>query len=189
MQQKYSALEGGRRGTLRNVGALRQPAENRRWKALALSGLLLLCPQALRAENANLQLNLVITAPPDCASSPDPIIVDFGDVLSTRIDGVGYKKTQLVYALNCSAPASNLLKMTLEGLSAGFSGALRTNIANLGIAFYRDSARVNLSSASGLSFTNGSPPNLYAVPIKAAGATLTTGGNFSASATMKIDYN
>ncbi|MFC0226924.1 fimbrial protein [Serratia aquatilis] len=116
--------------------------------------------------------------------------IHFGDVLSTRIDGVNYQRKAVGYTLACDRTPTGTLTMTLTGTPAGFtggSGALGTSLNNLGIAFYSGSTRLTLNSAMAFSYTN--QPALYAVPIKATAATFSSGGYFSAAANLVINYN
>ncbi|WP_156293089.1 fimbrial protein [Serratia oryzae] len=112
--------------------------------------------------------------------------IHFGDVLSTRIDGVNYQRKAVGYTLACDRTPTGTLTMTLTGTPGG-NGALGTSINNLGIAFYNGSTRLTLNNALAFSYTN--QPTLFAVPTKAAGATLSTGGYFSATANLVINYN
>jgi type 1 fimbria pilin len=128
----------------------------------------------------------VILPPPCTINNNQTIRVDFGDeVMTTRIDGVNYKQT-IAYSLNCEIQKSNALKMSIQGNTAGFgTGLLRTNKSDLGIALYYETQRLNINTWFNYTYPN--QPVLYAVPVKRSGATL-TGGEFTASATLLIDY-
>lgn len=141
-----------------------------------------------QADTANLNLKLTIITPPDCTiKGGSAMSVNFGDVQQVLIDG-NYKKTLIDYGLVCTGVASSLLKMTLSWTNATLGGgaAIQTNRTNLGIAVYRDSTRLNNNES--LNFTNGSPPVLYAVPVKPSGVMLTDGGSFSGDMTLTLDY-
>lgn len=140
-----------------------------------------------QADTANLNLTLIIVQPPNCSFSGTGQNVNFGDVEQGLVDG-SYKRTQINYDLTCSGLESNALRMTLSGMSSSLGGgaAVPTNRTNLGVAIYRDSTR--LSNNAALNFTNGSPPTLYAVPVKPAGMMLTAGGVFSGTLTMTLSY-
>lgn len=144
-------------------------------------------PQA-QADTANLNLKLTIITPPQCTIKGGTLLnVSFGDVQQGLIDG-NYKKTLIDYGLVCTSVASNAMRMTLGWTNATLGGgaAIQTNRSNLGIAIYRDSTR--LSNNQSLNFTNGSPPVLYAVPVKPSGVMLTDGGTFSGTMTLTLDY-
>ncbi|CAI1221618.1 TPA: fimbrial protein [Serratia fonticola] len=141
-----------------------------------------------QADTANLNLKLTIVTPPQCTiKGGTAMSVNFGDVRQESIDG-NYKKTLIDYGLVCTSVASSLLKMTLGWTNATLGGgdSIQTNRTNLGIAVYRDSTR--LSNNASLNFTNGSPPALYAVPVKPSGVMLTDGGSFSGYMTLTLDY-
>ncbi|WP_447885624.1 fimbrial protein [Serratia fonticola] len=144
-------------------------------------------PQA-QADTANLNLSLTIITPPQCTIKGGTLLnVSFGDVQQGLIDG-NYKRMPIDYGLACTSVASNALRMTLSWTNATLGGgaSIQTNRSNLGIAIYRDSTR--LSNNQSLNFTNGSPPVLYAVPVKPSGVMLTDGGSFSGTMTLTLDY-
>ncbi|MFC0226923.1 fimbrial protein [Serratia aquatilis] len=158
------------------------------WKKVVwmLLGGLTFWSQALMADQANLSLRLTIYAPPSCTiNSGYSVPVDFGNVLSTQVDGVNYKKV-VPYNLSCSN-LTGAVSMSLSGGTNFPSGALGTSLPDLGIAFYTDSTKWNLGESR--SFSYNSRPTMYAVPIKTPGVTLTTGGDFTAGVTLVINYN
>lgn len=128
----------------------------------------------------------IILPPPCTINNNQTIRVDFGDeVMTTRIDGVNYKQA-IAYSLNCEIQKSNNLKMSIQGGTAGFgTGLLSTNKSDLGIALYYGTQQLNINTWFNYTYPN--QPVLYAVPVKRSGATL-TGGEFTASATLLIDY-
>jgi type 1 fimbria pilin len=138
---------------------------------------------------ANVPVNIrgtVIIPPPCTINNNQTIRVDFGDeVMTTRIDGVNYKQA-ITYSLNCDIQKSNNLKMSIQGTGASFNSALlRTDKNGLGIALYRGTQPLNANAW--FNYTYPSKPELYAVLVKQSGATL-TGGEFTAAATLLIDY-
>ena len=143
----------------------------------------------LAALTVNFNGTLVVT-PPECTvNGGSTADVQFGDVHETLIDNSSYKRTPIVYALNCTQVYSNALKMTLvwNVITLNGQSVVRTNRTNLGIAVYQDNTRLNNGAA--LSFTyGGAMPTLYAVPVKPAGTTLTDGGTFNGVLTMVVDY-
>lgn len=154
---------------------------------LLMAALAVILPPA-KADTANLNLKLTIITPPECTIKGSTTMnISFGDVQQGLIDG-SYKKMLIDYGLVCTSLASNALKMTLSWTNAVLGGgaSIQTNRSNLGIAIYRDSTR--LSNNSALSFTNGNPPTLYAVPVKPGGVMLTDGGSFSGYMTLTLDY-
>lgn len=129
----------------------------------------------------------VVEAPPCVINNNQTIEVNFGNVMTSRIDGSNYEQT-LYYTLSCTGNASNALKMQIVGTQAGsgFTGnVLQTDAAGLGIALRNGGSAMALNSWT--NFTYPTLPVLTAVPVRAAGAGL-SGGDFSASATMRVEY-
>lgn len=114
------------------------------------------------------------------------IEVNFGnDVMTTRVDGE-YKKMPINYTLQCQGGASNAVRMLIDGQGAAFDGGvLKTNKSDFGIELLNSGKRLPINGW--LNFTYPNQPTLEAVPVKRSGARL-SGGAFSASATMKVEY-
>lgn len=161
--------------------------------ALLCGGLLssLSVQAAQTSAYVSLRGRLIIPTPPAiCTLQMSSNSVHFGDVLSTRIDGVNYQRKALGYRLSCDRTPAGTLTMALTGTPAVFtggSGSLATSINNLGIAFYSGNTRLTLNSATAFSYA--SQPTLFAVPTKATGATFSSGGYFMATATLVVSYN
>ncbi|WP_257017577.1 fimbrial protein [Serratia fonticola] len=177
MQQYYPVPGKHRRGSMRSKAS-----------GYCLAGVLfsaLLTSVPVSAMPVNIR-GTVILPPPCTINNNQTIWVDFGDeVMTTRIDGVNYKQT-IAYSLSCDIQKSNDLKMRIQGGTAGFgTGLLGTNKGDLGIALYYGTQRLNINTWFNYTYPN--QPVLYAVPVKRSGATL-TGGEFTASATLLIDY-
>ncbi|WP_442991095.1 fimbrial protein [Serratia marcescens] len=135
----------------------------------------------------SIKVTVTIVAPPPCVINNNNLIeVNFGnDVMTTRIDG-SYKKQPVVYSVECKNAPNNAMKLQIQGVSAGFdSEVLKTNKDGLGVALLRNGNRQPINSW--VNFTYPNLPTLEAVPVKQAGATL-SGGEFSAGATMKVEY-
>ncbi|MDT0204235.1 fimbrial protein [Serratia marcescens] len=129
-------------------------------------------------------IKVTVVAPACVINNNQPITVEFGDVVTTRIDG--YYKRQLVrYSVVCKN-LRNPIKLQIQGAGAGFNSAvLRTNKEGLGVALLHDSYLSPLGSWINFNYPN--LPVLHAVPVKQAGVQL-DGGAFSAGATMKVEY-
>ncbi|AKG69580.1 TPA: fimbrial protein [Serratia fonticola] len=155
------------------------------WQTLAalLSALPLL---AWAAATATVTVKVTVVAPLPCMINDDrPIEVEFGDVMTTRVDGDNYKMP-VNYTLSCTGPASNAMKLQVKGTGAAFDATvLQTKITGLGIELRHGDSKMAVNSW--LNFTYPNKPELWAVPVKQAGATL-AGGEFSAGATMAVDY-
>ncbi|CNK15690.1 exported pilin protein [Yersinia mollaretii] len=128
----------------------------------------------------------IFAAPPCVINSNSMITVDFGDdLLTSRIDGVNYMKP-VNYSLNCTAAASNAMKMSIKGDGATLDASyLRTSNTGLGIKLMNSGQPFALNTA--LNFTYPAVPVLQAVPIKQTSAALAT-GLFTAAATMVVEY-
>jgi type 1 fimbria pilin len=157
--------------------------------ALLLAGVLGGMPQmAVAANSATVTVTVKVTvvAPPPCTINDDrPIEVEFGDVLVPQIDGSNYRMP-VNYTLSCESGSSNAMILQVAGNGASFDGTvLGTNKTGLGVALLRGDSKQAINSW--MNFTYPNKPELWAVPVKQGGATL-TGGEFSAGATMKVAY-
>lgn len=158
----------------------------------SLKGLVLLGCCLGPAVAAPLYISLsgtLIVTPPECTVNGNSITdIPFGEVHETLIDGVNYKRTQITYGLSCTNVYSNALKMTLSwnNVTLGGGSAVQTNRTNFGLAIYQNTTRLNNNAV--INFTNGTPPVLYAVPVKPTGTVLTDGGNFTGTLTMQVEY-
>lgn len=135
----------------------------------------------------NVTLKVTVLAPLSCLINGNkPIEINFGNSVQVeKIDGSAYLK-DVTYDMSCTTNNKNSLKMKISGQAANFdSGALKTDQDDLGIALYNSSTKVGVNEW--FSFTWPDKPQLKAVPVKKAGATLKTGA-FSASATMMVAY-
>lgn len=127
---------------------------------------------------------------PDCEiNNNQQIVVNFGEVLITRIDGANYE-TPIVYTLKCTDLIRNTLKINLKGNGTPFNSQLfTTDVTGLGIKVY-DASKTTIAPNTGvLSFTyaDNNPPALYAVPVMQTNASLPDGA-FNGSATMVFSY-
>ncbi|KFL05470.1 fimbrial family protein [Serratia marcescens] len=141
---------------------------------------------ACAAPSATVTVKVTVVAPPPCVINDDrPVEVEFGDVMTTRVDGDNYKMP-VNYTLSCSGGTSNAMKLQVKGNGAAFDATvLQTNKTGLGIELRQGDGKLAVNSW--LNFTYPNKPELWAVPVKQAGTTL-TGGEFSAGATMAVDY-
>ncbi|MGF6191422.1 fimbrial protein [Serratia sp. 2723] len=155
------------------------------WQTLAalLAALPLL---AWAVPSATVTVKVTVVAPPPCVINDDrPIDVEFGDVMTTRVDGDNYKMV-VNYTLSCPGAPSNAMKLQVKGTGAAFDATvLQTNKTGLGIELRQGDSKLAVNGW--LNFTYPNKPELWAVPVKQRGATL-TGGEFSAGATMAVDY-
>ncbi|HGM6401959.1 TPA: fimbrial protein [Serratia marcescens] len=131
-------------------------------------------------------VKVTVVVPPPCVINDDrPIDVEFGDVMTTRVDGDNYKMP-VNYTLSCNGDAPNAMKLQVKGNGAAFDATvLQTSKSGLGIELLQSGGKLVVNSW--LNFTYPNKPELWAVPVKQAGEPL-TGGEFSAGATMAVDY-
>jgi len=130
----------------------------------------------------------LIEAPPCIVNGGEPIVVDFGnEVMTTRIDGTEYKK-RIAFTLDCSEAISQKQKLRISGgTAAAFDPqAIAGDRAGFGIALYEGNNRY--TPGDWLPFTEPAVPELYAVPVKQDGVTL-SGGAFSILASLVVAYN
>lgn len=150
-----------------------------------LSGVL---TSPVRAANtAAITVKVTVNAGPSCViNNNGPIELEFGSaVLTTEVDGSNYKKP-INYTLTCTGNTSNAMKMQISGTGATFDAeALQTDKADLAIALFNGGTQQPVNSW--FNFTYPNKPVLTAAPVKKAGIRL-VGGEFSAAATMKVDY-
>jgi type 1 fimbria pilin len=158
------------------------------WKiSTGLAGLILVLGiSAAVAATSNLTISGNILLPPPCVINGDQVItVDFtNEVMTTRVDGINYRQP-VPYTLECSASSTNALTMQIQGMDAGFAGALQTSKGDLGIALSSDGQAIPVNSW--LNFTLPNQPKLFATLVKRPGTTLTA-GYFTSGATMVVDY-
>lgn len=150
-----------------------------------LCGLLVLAGMPAQA-NVPVTVSVTVLSPPCIINGGRVIEVDFGnEIIISRIDGSNYIQT-VDYSVECKGNSSNAMKLQVQGNAAVFEqGALQSSVADLGIALKANGA--SLAVNDWIDFTYPNVPQLQAVPIKRAGATL-NGGEFTAAATLKVDY-
>jgi len=164
------------------------------WKLVPLVALCCLAVTSVSSHAAdggtttlNISGNIV---EPDCViNNNQQIVVNFDEVMTTRIDGINYERL-IDYSLECSNLIRQTLKVSLKGNAALFNATLfTTDITGLGIRVYDAGKRVIAPNSGELNFTYvaNSPPPLYAVPVAQANASLPNGA-FNGSATMVFSY-
>lgn len=127
-----------------------------------------------------------VIAPPPCLINDGKMIeVNFGEVMSTRIDGVRYKEP-IHYTATCQKMPTNAMKVYVTGGATGFdSNALQTNITGLGVRILYQGKLLDLGKA--VNFTYPNLPELEAIPVRDQNEVL-VGGDFVASGTLHVDY-
>lgn len=156
----------------------------------------ILCHSALGADSkiGPVMLYGILQDPPPCTiNNGGDIDVNFGDKVGVEsVDGVNYRMP-LDYRISCTENRSTSvnigLKLTLKGVASGFDGnAIHTNINDLGIRIYVNNGKGDIVFEPGktVKITDGIP-QLFAVPVKKAGAILPE-GHFEATATLAVEY-
>lgn len=153
---------------------------------------MLLLPLWSYASNvAQVTVKVTIVAPPPCTiNNNQPIEVNFGDVMTTRIDGLNYRKP-VDYSLDCPQDQllKNALKLQIQGTGINLGGATSVlevpGVPDFGIQLQHETSALNVNEWLNFDYPN--VPNLYAVPVMKSGASLNAGA-FSASSTMKVEY-
>jgi len=156
----------------------------------ALALLVLWGNQAMADPLQTVLSGTLVVTPPECIlNNNQQQLINFGDILLTRIDGSNYKRA-VPLSLSCTNLAKNGLRMTLQGDVTTFSssGALKTSNGKLGIAFYVNNTRQAINQPLNINYTT--LPTLEVAPVKNTAASYldTDGGYFSALATLKVDY-
>lgn len=152
-----------------------------------LFGLLVTLPEmAVGGRAVELTVKVTVVAPPPCIINDNKnIAVEFGDVVTSQVDGRNYLR-EVNYTMSCSVNASNALKLQVTGIGATFDDTVLWTTRNgLGVKLLQGSTKLPINTW--LNFTYPTPPVLSAVLVKQPGATL-TGGEFGAGAIMKVDY-
>ncbi|OWF82272.1 hypothetical protein B4907_13860 [Yersinia kristensenii] len=128
--------------------------------------------------------------PPNCTINGGKAIeVDFGnEVMTSRVDGKLYSKP-IVHGLKCTAPELKAMKLQIQGDGASFdSKSLKTTNENLAIEISANGNKLAPKEWLNFDYTDeASLPQLTAVPVKNKDKPL-TGGDFTATATMMVDY-
>lgn len=150
-----------------------------------LAGILVIAPLMTGAVTSTVTVQVTVLEPPCVINDDRPIEVDFGEVMTTRVDGVNYRRP-VDYTLLCSKAFSNAIKLQVQGNGASFDRTvLHTNKAGLGIGLRHGDNKLPVNNW--LNFTYPNAPALWAVPVRQSGATL-KGGEFTASATLQVAY-
>ncbi|MGG4661834.1 fimbrial protein [Providencia vermicola] len=160
-----------------------------RFRGVVVGGVMGLLSMVCHGSNiAQITVKVTILSPPPCTINHNqPIEVDFGDVMTTRVDGKNYRMP-INYTLDCTSLEKNTLRMLIMGNTVNLgqaTNALETNIPNFGIGLERGTTAFNINTP--LDFTFPNQPTLYAVPMKKDGVTLQTGG-FTSSSVMQVTY-
>lgn len=141
---------------------------------------------ALASNTAMLTVKVTVFVAPCVINNNNPIEVEFDDVMTTRVDGKNSRK-QIIFALECKGAQSSAMKLKVKGPGASFDGTLLQVRENSSLGIELQNGATKFPVNTWLNFTYPNKPELWAVPVKKNGATL-RGGEFTAGATMAVDY-
>lgn len=148
--------------------------------------LLLLSQLSYGANTATLKVSLTVIAPPACIiNDNNNIEINFGDVMTTNIDGVNYRMP-LDYSLSCDESSRNAMQLIVSGVGAKFDDSvLETSNPGLGIIIQNETSKANINQW--IKFDYPKKPALWVVPVKDPSIELEP-GLFTATATIKVAY-
>lgn len=127
----------------------------------------------------------VIAHPPCMINDGKTVEINFGEILSTQVDGSNYKRP-INYNASCEQMPINTLNLSVDGNGTFFDeNALTTNIPGLGVRILYQNKELKLGQK--INFTYPDLPVLEAVPVRDLSTSL-TGGDFSATATLRMEY-
>lgn len=150
-----------------------------------LAGALCTAPLMTEADVTTVTVTVTVVAGSCTVNDNNAIEVNFGDVMTSRVDGNNYRK-EVSYTLSCSEGASKAMKLQVQGAAAAFDGGLLgTSVSGLGIRLQNGSSSLPVNQW--VNFTYPDKPALWAVPVQQSDVTL-SGGQFSAAATLKVTY-
>lgn len=163
------------------------------------ASLLLACLTAPLAAPAATTVTVKVTVveEPCVINNNQAIEVDFGDIAATLGSSAAdelsarYAKT-LSYAVTCPAGATSPeLKLKVDGTAAAGSyvtqnNVLKTSREGLGIAVSVDGTAMALGRW--VNFSYPALPSVTVTPVRTDAGTAVPGGEFTASATMQVEY-
>jgi len=137
---------------------------------------------------ASVDLSVIVQREAACTiNNGQPATVEFGDnLITTNIDGQHYL-TKVNLAWDCGqASMQDALWFSVSGVGAPFdSEVLKTDKTDLGIKLLVGNTQLRINDH--IAFNRGTLPELYAVPVKNSGATLSP-GEFNAVVTLSAEY-
>lgn len=126
-----------------------------------------------------------VLSKPCTINNGQTIEIDFGDVMTTRVQDEVYKEP-IEYTVSCKDGIKPKLNIFIDGLSSSFDqGLLKTSVGNLAVRFTADSKDFPLRSKRSFNFAN--PAKLDAILVKKSGTDLPA-KSFTAIATLKVEY-
>ncbi|MCS0722672.1 fimbrial protein [Escherichia coli] len=156
--------------------------------------LTLLCVSSAIAHAADEDITFhgTLLSPPTCSISGGKTIeVEFRDLIIDDING-NYGRKEVPYELTCDSTTRHPdweMTLTWTGTQTSFNdAAIETDVPGFGIELQYDGQRFKLNTPLAINATDFTQkPKLEAVPVKASDAVLSD-TNFSAYATLRVDY-
>jgi len=145
------------------------------------------CYAAQSSDSFTFTMTATIIGPQCMVNNNENIVVQFGDVDITKIDGSSYLRKQLDLHLTCEHLQNNQLTLQVYGASAQFNTALLAvpEKPGLGVRLLNNGTPQAINEDFTLNY--GDNTILEAVLDKDVDATL-MGGEFTASATLRVTY-
>ncbi|MDD9339845.1 MAG: fimbrial protein [Providencia heimbachae] len=126
-----------------------------------------------------------VLAKPCSINNGQAIEIDFGDVMTTRVQDEFYKEP-INYTVSCKDGIQPKLNIFIDGISSAFDQRLlKTSVDNLAVLFKADTSDFPLRNKRSFNFA--SPIKLDAVLVKKSGTDLPA-KSFTATATIKVEY-
>ncbi|ELX8379872.1 fimbrial protein [Providencia stuartii] len=126
-----------------------------------------------------------VLAKPCSINNGRAIEVDFGDVMTTRIEGDLYKQP-LEYEVSCVGGGKPNLTLFVDGTPSTFDQrSLKTDVDGLAVLFKAGTEDLPIKKKR--PFNLDTPPKLFAVLVKQSGVNLPA-RKFTANATLKVEY-
>ncbi|WP_426766910.1 fimbrial protein [Erwinia aphidicola] len=146
------------------------------WISLAVAGY----------ESRTITISMTVLEPPPCTINGGKTIeVDFGEVIADDLDGIQFARAVNI-DLSCRGQSKNQLRLQFQGTpDKAMANYLQTNREGLAIKFSRSGQLLPLNSW--LNFNWPDVPELRAAPV-ISNKKMLTGGTFSASATLRVEY-
>lgn len=146
------------------------------WISLAVAG----------SSQQTITVSMTVLDPPPCTINGGKAIeVDFGKVIADDLDDSDYSRAVNIN-LSCRGQVKNQLRLQIKGTPARDNKSyLQTNLTNMAIKFTSNGKIVSVNDW--LNFNWPYTHELRAAPVMSH-ANVLTGGAFSASATLYVEY-
>ncbi|MBK4784920.1 MAG: hypothetical protein FT714_12180 [Pantoea sp. Pent] len=132
-----------------------------------------------------INVKVKVLSSPCIINNNQPIMVEFGDVITGGVNGERYRK-KMNYTIVCPGNEQQKMTMRVTGEKASFDSEVFLNsVQDLGFRIKRDGLKV-LPDVD-FSFSYQALPEIMIIPVKREGARL-PGGDFFASYTLTVGY-